>query len=60
MLFKILDESNQKPNKLWVVKGSEFYNRSMKPFLQNNEIEMYSTLNEGKPVAAEIEVAIES
>ena len=53
MLFKILDESNQKPNKLWVDKGSEFYNRSMKPFLQNNDTEMYSTQNEGKSVIAE-------
>ena len=25
----------------------EFYNRLMKPLLQNNEIEMYSTHNEG-------------
>ena len=43
---KILDESNRKPNKIWVDKGSEFYNRSMKSFLQNNDIEMYSTHNE--------------
>ena len=27
---KLLDESNRKPNKIWVDKGSEFYNRSMK------------------------------
>ena len=27
---KILDESNRKPNKIWVDKGTEFYNRSMK------------------------------
>ena len=26
----ILDESTCKPNKLWVDKGNEFYNRSMK------------------------------
>ena len=26
----ILDESNRKPNKIWVDKGSKFYNRSMK------------------------------
>ena len=29
---KILDESNCKPSKIWVDKGSEFYNRSMKSF----------------------------
>ena len=27
---KILKESNRKPNKIWVDKGSEFYNKSMK------------------------------
>ena len=27
---KILKESNRKPNKIWVDKGSEFYNISMK------------------------------
>ena len=26
----ILDESNRKPNKIWVDEGSDFYNRSMK------------------------------
>ena len=30
---KILDESNHKPYKIWVDKGSEFYNRSMKSWL---------------------------
>ena len=27
---KILKEFNRKPNKIWVHKGSEFYNRSMR------------------------------
>ena len=27
---KLLDESKRKPNKIWVDKGIEFYNRSMK------------------------------
>ena len=27
---KILDDSNRKPNKIWVNKGSEFYNNSLK------------------------------
>ena len=42
-----------KPNKIWVDKGSRFYNRSMKSWLQDNVIEMCSTHNEGKPVIAE-------
>ena len=50
---KLLKESNRKPNKMWVDKGSEFYNRSMKSWLQNNDIEMYSTHNEGKSAVAE-------
>ena len=33
---KILKSSNRKPNKMWVNKGSEFYNRSMKSLLEKN------------------------
>ena len=49
----ILKKSNRKPNKICVDKGSEVYNRSMKSWLEKNDIEMYSTHNEGKFVAAE-------
>ena len=49
----MLDRSNCKPNKICVDKGSEFYNRSMESFLQNNDIETYSACNEGKSVVAE-------
>ena len=49
---KRLDESNRKLNKIWVDRGSEFYNRSMKLFLQNNNIEMHSMHNEEKSVVA--------
>ena len=38
----ISDSSKRKPNKIWVDQGSE-----------NNNIEMYSTYNEGKSVVAE-------
>ena len=34
-------------------RGSEFYNRSLKSFLQNNDIEMYLKHNERKSVIAE-------
>ena len=50
---KILEESKYKQKKIWVDKGSEFYNRSMKSFLLNNNIEMHSTHREGKSVIAE-------
>ena len=49
----ILKQSNRKPNKIWVDKGSEFYNAYFKKWLQDNDIVMYSTHNEGKSVAAE-------
>ena len=50
---KILKESSRKPNKIWIEKGNEFYNRSMKSWLEENSIEMHSTHNTGKSVAAE-------
>ena len=49
----ILDKSGRKPNKIWVDQGSEFYNQNFKKWLENNEISMYSTYNEGKSVVAE-------
>ena len=52
-LQSILKKSNRKPNKIWVDKGGEFYNRSIKSWLEKNDIEMYSTHNEGKSVVAE-------
>ena len=48
----ILKQSNRKPNKIWVDKGSQFYNASFKKWLRHNDIVMYSTNNEGKSVVA--------
>ena len=50
---QILIKYNRKTNKIWVDKGSEVYNKSMKSWLQDNDIEMYSTHNEEKPDVAE-------
>ena len=50
---KILDDSNRKPNKIWVDKGSEFYNSSIKKWLKDNNTKMSSIHNEGKSVVAE-------
>ena len=57
---KILDDSTdlhlktRKPNKIWVDKGSEFYSSiSFKKWLKVNDIETYSTHNEGKFVVSE-------
>ena len=48
-----MKESDRRPNKIWVDKGSEFYNNSFKKWLKDNDIEMYSIHNEGKSVVAE-------
>ena len=45
---KVWNESGCKPNKIWVDMYREFYNRSMKQWLQDDDIEMYSTDNEKK------------
>ena len=44
---------NQTANKIWVDENSKSFNRSMKSFLQNNDIEMHSTDNKEKSVLAE-------
>ena len=51
---KMLDESKQ--NKIWIDKGSKFYNRSMKSFLSEQwyrYVSMYSRHNERKSVIAD-------
>ena len=50
---KILKESDRKPNKIWVDKGSGFYNNPFKKWLKDNDTEMYSIHNEGKSVVTE-------
>ena len=50
----ILKQSNsRKPNKIWVDKGSEFYNMYFKKWLRDSDIAMYSTHNKGKSVVVE-------
>ena len=48
-----LDKSRRKPNKIWVDKGSKFYDKLMQSWLKDNDIEMYSMHNEEKSVVAE-------
>ena len=50
---KILDDSKRKPNKIRVNKVSGFYKNSLKKWLQDNNIVMYSTNKQGKSVIAE-------
>ena len=50
---KMLKESNSKPNKTWVDKGTEYYNRSVKSWLQDNDIALYLANNEEISAVAE-------
>ena len=51
--IEIVNESNCKPNKLWVDQGREFYNKLVQEWLDNNDILMSSTNNEGKSLITE-------
>ena len=51
--FKKIILEGRKQNKMWVDQGTEFYNNTFKDFLKINNIEMYSTYNEGRSVVAE-------
>ena len=43
----------RKPEKIWVDRGREFYNKDVDSLMDDEDIEMYSTHNEGKSVVAE-------
>ena len=49
---KILNYSKRKPNEIWVDKRKELFNILIKSWLQDNNIEMYSTHNEGESAVA--------
>ena len=49
--IEIVNDSNQKPSKLWVDQGRELYNQLIQEWLDN--ILMQSAYNEGKSVIAE-------
>ena len=50
---KNVKKSYRKPSKIWVDKGSEFYKRSIKSWLEKNDIEMYSAHYKENSVIAE-------
>ena len=51
--IKIFKESSRKPQKLFTDRGKEFYNKIMESFLEENNIKLYSTNNEGKAMVVE-------
>lgn len=48
---KKLDVSDFKQNKLWLGRGSEPYNRTVKLWLQDNDFEIYSKDSERETAA---------
>ena len=51
--MEIVNESNCKPKKLWVDQGRELYNKLMPEWVDNNDILMHSTHDEGKSIISE-------
>ena len=52
--FKCLWDSNAKPPQfIWVDKGTEFFNESMKVLLKWKNVKMYTTENEEKSCIVE-------
>ena len=51
--FKKIFSEGRKPKRLWVDKGKEYYNKSVKELLESKGIEMYSTENEEKSMICE-------
>ena len=50
--FRKIVSRGLKPNKIWVEQDGKFYNKLFKGLLKINNIDMYSTYNEGKSVVA--------
>ena len=50
--FENIISKGRKPNKIWFDQWDEFYNNLFKRFSKINNIEIYSTYNEGKYVVA--------
>ena len=46
--FQSIFKEGRKPEYLWTDKGSEFYNKQMKDFLNKHNIKLYSTEKEEK------------
>lgn len=52
-IVEAFNSIKRQPKKLWVDQGKEFYNKNVDKWLVDNNIERYSTFNEGKAVVIE-------
>ena len=51
--IEIRNQSKSKPDEWWVDQGKEFYNSLKQKWIDDNDILVYSTHNEGTSVVAE-------
>ena len=51
--YKIVLGESKKPEKLWVDRGSEFYNKTIKSLIKEYETELYTTYSDLKAVFIE-------
>ncbi len=49
----LIQQSHRTPQRIWVDKGSEFYNKKFEEWVKSNDIIMYSTYGESKSVIVE-------
>ena len=49
----LIEKAKRKPDKIWSDKGKEFYNKTFLDFLNQNEIQIYSTNSDLKAVFVE-------
>ena len=49
----VVKESGREPEKIWVDKGSEFYNKDFKSWTNKKDIVIYSTYGESKSAVVE-------
>ncbi len=50
---EVVKESGRSPEKIWVDKGTEFYNKSFKAWASSKDITIYSTFGDSKSVVVE-------
>ena len=51
--FKVILESDRKPQKIQAYQGTEFFNRPFKALMKQEDIQLYNTYNEKKASVVE-------
>ena len=53
IFYQVFQIAQEETNKIWANQSSEIYNKPVKKWLGDNDIEMYSVYYEGKSVVAD-------